>query len=140
MFNIGASLISSLSTILALKALPDEEALQCYMRNAFRGIFFLILGSVLLGATITAFIYIAYDQLISYGYNRTSVQIISISVALILVITSFILANKWLSGRLCVKEQSKSTIDEKIDHVKNFVSASIDGFIEGFFQKPKDRK
>jgi predicted ABC-type exoprotein transport system permease subunit len=140
MFNIGVGLLNSIGTVLGLKELPDEAALQAYIRNAFRGIFFLVLGTVLLGAFITACLYISYDELIYSGYAKTNAQIIILALVLVLAVISFILADIWISKKMCINIKSKGFLDEKIDYIKHIAGDSIVGFIEGLCNKSKCSK
>jgi predicted permease len=131
MFNIGVSLLNRISTLLTLKALPNEAALQTYMRCIFKGVFFLVLGSVLLGATIASALYVAYTQMISSGYSEISALATSFGTSLILLLISFILARKYLSQKLYVKLQPQGIVDEKLDYLRNIATESISGFMDG---------
>ncbi len=139
MLNLGASLLSHINTLLSLKALPDEAALQGYIRSAFKGIAVLVTGSVLLGVSISAAIYIAYEQMLSYGYNKLYVQIITVSMTLLLVAVCFVFADKWLSRRFCKKPDLINSIDNKVNYVKDITGETIRGFVEGLFYHSKDR-
>lgn len=137
---LGKSLISQLSTVVAMKALPDEVALHSYLRNVFKGIALLIAGSVLLGASIAACLYVAYDQLLSYGYNETTVIAITLGIAFALVGIFFYLADKWLSRRFRSNLHSKSIIDDKLDYIRDIAGEALNGFVEGLCERPKPRK
>ncbi len=140
MFNIGVSLLNRLSTLYALKSLPDEAALQAYMRNTYKGIFFLILGAVLLGVSISLALYLAYNQLLDNGYSRIDTLAITIATELALVFLCFILANKYLSSKLCKRSQAKNQLDEKLYQIKDVAGGTITAFIEGLYSKPKEPK
>jgi len=144
MFNISAALLTRLSTLIALKALPDEAALHAYMRKAFKGVAFLIIGSVLLGATISAALYVVYDQMLTYGYPRTETLAITMGSAVLLVIIFYAFASKWLSERFG-ERRKKNIIDEKLDFIKDITCRSFEGFIEGMLTnykttQPKNKK
>ena len=140
MFNIVISILNRLSTILALKALPNEAVLEAYMRNVFRAIFFLILGSILVGAIIVALLYMAYDQMVNYGYPKLNAEIITIAIAFIIMIISFVQSCRFINSKSCKKVISTNIIDEKLDYIKDIASEAITGFIEGLGTKPQKRK
>jgi low affinity Fe/Cu permease len=137
MFNIVISILNRLSTILALKALPNEAVLEAYMRNVFRAIFFLVLGSILVGAIIVALLCIVYDQMVNYGYSKLNAEIITIAIAFIIMVISFVQSCRCINNKSCKKVISTNIIDEKLDYIKDLASGTITGFIEGLKSKPK---
>ncbi len=139
MLNISAFLLNRIGTMLALKALPDQAALHAYMRSMFKGIACLVVGSVLLGAAITASIYVVYDQMIAVGYERVNALFIAFGLAMILIIICFLLADKWLSERFGAARQVRSVIDQKLDHVRDVAGDTITGFIEGLLETNKQQ-
>ena len=142
MLNIGAPLLSRISTLLAIKVLPDEAALHVYLRNAFKGVAMLITGSVVLGAAISASLYVIYDQLITVGYSKSSVLAITLGTAFFIVAICFYAANKWLSQRFAPKLAPKNIIDEKLDYIKDIATDTVTGFVEGLLEgnSPKKRR
>jgi hypothetical protein len=137
MFNIGVTLLNRISAILALKTLPDEAALRAYMKNAFKGIFFTILGSIMLGATLSVALYILYDCLVYNGLGKMVAQVIVLTIGLISTIICFAFACKFLSNKCYIKPQPANIIDEKLEYFKNIIGGSINGFIEGLLNRPK---
>lgn len=132
LFNVGIARRVGLWALI--QALPDEDALQEYLRAAYRGLASVIIGSVLTGSAIAAGIAAAYNFLLETGWERSEALGATAGFTLLLIIACFAMASRWFVqfgnikdelGKHETKAQSLSNL------VNNAVSDVAEGFVEG---------
>jgi hypothetical protein len=126
--------------MLGLNELPDQAALQTYVSYVVRGLFFIVLGSVLLGLFISALLFIAYLHLVNSGYAEINVQVIILVIGLLLAIISFVIADMCINRKIKATYTPRNFIDEKFEYFKNVTIGAATGFMEGLFNNSKNRK
>lgn len=135
LFNVGIARRVGLWALI--QALPDEDALQVYLRAAYKGLAGVIIGSVLTGSAIAAGIAAAYNFMLESGWTTSQALGATAGFTLLLIIACFALASRWFVQLAGIKDDYSITKQHPKAHslsgfVNHAVSDVADGFIEGF--------
>lgn len=133
LFNVGIARRVGLWALI--QALPDEDALQTYLRAAYRGLASVIIGAVLTGSAIAAGIAAAYKFLLEDGYSEATALAATAGFTLALIIVCFAMANRWFLQLTNIKDDFAVTKTSKSYSISNIVTNAMhdvaDGFVEG---------
>ncbi len=130
--RIALLVIGRAGAALAASPLRENESLKEYMRKAFRGVAFLFAGSALVGAMLSFGLYLGYEQMLLAGYTKGNAMAVIFGTTLALALICFLLADRYIAGRMDEKQSNASLLDEKLDMIRDIAGDTINGFLEGF--------
>lgn len=131
---LNASVLRRVGFWAVIQALPDEEALKCYLRAAYMGIAGVVIGSVLTGSALAVGIVAIYHLLIDAGWEQSVALASTAGFTLLLILACFALAGHWFVRVASIKEDFsiKPTKSFSLSGtLTNAVQEIADGFVEG---------
>src|SRR5574343_224500 len=108
MLNLGSNIINTAISMVSSQALSNKIALRAYVKNISCALILFIVGGFLSVSIISDILMMLHTSLINSGVNVLYANIIVLLLKAILITASFIVANRYVSRKLCLELETKN--------------------------------